>query len=34
MSNAPDEVKERATMVAPSNDEEGVAWALKRCKVV
>jgi hypothetical protein len=29
MSNAPDEVKRAATAVAPSNDEEGVAWALR-----
>ncbi len=30
MGNAPDEVKQRATAVAPANDEEGVAWALQR----
>ena len=30
MGNAPDEVKRRATIVAPTNDEEGVAWALQR----
>lgn len=29
MSNAPDQVKRSATVVAPSNDDEGVAWALK-----
>lgn len=29
MSNAPEQVKEMATVVAPSNDEEGVAWALR-----
>jgi Cof subfamily protein (haloacid dehalogenase superfamily) len=34
MSNAPDEVKERAKVVAPSNDQEGVAWVLTRCGVV
>jgi hydroxymethylpyrimidine pyrophosphatase-like HAD family hydrolase len=28
MYNAPDEVKERAKVVAPSNDGEGVAWVL------
>jgi Cof subfamily protein (haloacid dehalogenase superfamily) len=28
MYNAPDEVKERAKVVAPSNDDEGVAWVL------
>jgi Cof subfamily protein (haloacid dehalogenase superfamily) len=30
MGNAPPEVKRRATLVAPNNDEEGVAWALKK----
>ncbi len=30
MGNAPRQVKEAALAVAPSNDEEGVAWALKR----
>jgi Cof subfamily protein (haloacid dehalogenase superfamily) len=30
MGNATDEVKRQATVVAPSNDEEGVAWALQR----
>ena len=29
MSNAPNQVKRGATAVAPSNDDEGVAWALK-----
>ena len=29
MGNAPDQVTRKATVVAPSNDEEGVAWALK-----
>jgi hypothetical protein len=29
MGNAPDEVKREAKLVAPSNDEEGVAWALE-----
>ena len=28
MGNAPAEVKRKATFVAPSNDDEGVAWAL------
>jgi Cof subfamily protein (haloacid dehalogenase superfamily) len=31
MGNAPPEVRAAATWVAPSNDEEGVAWALRRC---
>ncbi len=30
MGNAPAIVREQADIVAPSNDEEGVAWALKR----
>ena len=30
MGNAPREVRQRATVVAPTNDEEGVAWALRR----
>jgi hydroxymethylpyrimidine pyrophosphatase-like HAD family hydrolase len=30
MANAVDEVKQRASAVAPSNDDEGVAWALER----
>jgi len=29
MSNAPEQVKQIATVTAPSNDDEGVAWALK-----
>jgi hypothetical protein len=29
MGNGPDEVKREATRVAPSNDQEGVAWALR-----
>ncbi len=29
MANAPDAVKQQATVVAPSNDDEGVAWAVK-----
>lgn len=33
MGNAPPEVKQAANLVAPSNDEEGVAWALKFCGV-
>jgi Cof subfamily protein (haloacid dehalogenase superfamily) len=34
MFNAPDEVKQQANAVAPSNDEEGVAWALTAYGVV
>ena len=30
MGNAPDEVKEEATAVAPSNAENGVAWAIRK----
>ncbi len=30
MGNAPDDVKEKANAVAPSNSEGGVAWAIKR----
>ena len=30
MSNAPPEVKAAATVVGPSNDDEGVAWAVRR----
>ncbi len=29
MGNGPEEVKRKATLVAPNNDEEGVAWALQ-----
>jgi hydroxymethylpyrimidine pyrophosphatase-like HAD family hydrolase len=29
MGNAPADVKERATVVGPTNDDEGVAWALR-----
>lgn len=29
MGNGPAQVKRRATVVAPSNDEEGVAWAIE-----
>jgi hydroxymethylpyrimidine pyrophosphatase-like HAD family hydrolase len=29
MGNAPDEVKRGATVVASTNDEEEVAWALR-----
>ncbi len=29
VANAPDLVKQRATAIAPSNDNEGVAWALQ-----
>lgn len=34
MANAPDEVKQAASSVAPSNEDEGVAWALKAYNVV
>jgi len=34
MANAPGEVKQKATVVAPSNDEEGVAWALQMFRVI
>jgi hydroxymethylpyrimidine pyrophosphatase-like HAD family hydrolase len=30
MGNAPPEVKRGASVVAPSNDQEGVAWALRK----
>jgi hydroxymethylpyrimidine pyrophosphatase-like HAD family hydrolase len=30
MEDAPDRLKQAATWIAPSNDEDGVAWALKR----
>ena len=30
MGNSPDEVRKAALHIAPSNDEDGVAWALKR----
>lgn len=33
MSNAHEKLKERATVIAPSNDEEGVAWVLTRFRV-
>jgi len=29
MGNAPEEVKAAANLVAPSNDEGGVAWVLR-----
>jgi Cof subfamily protein (haloacid dehalogenase superfamily) len=34
MGNAPEAVKKGATTVAPANDEEGVAWALKTFQIV
>ena len=34
MANAPLAVRQRASLVAPSHDEEGVAWALKHLQVV
>jgi len=30
MANAPEQVKQIATVVAPSNDDEGVAWGLRK----
>jgi hydroxymethylpyrimidine pyrophosphatase-like HAD family hydrolase len=30
MRNAPDEVQREALHVAPSNDEDGVAWAIHK----
>jgi len=30
MSNAVDEVKEVARLIAPSNDEDGVAWTIEK----
>ena len=29
MGSAPDEVKREAKLIAPTNDEEGVAWVLE-----
>lgn len=34
MANAPQRVREQATLVAPSNDEEGVGWALQELGIV
>lgn len=34
MANGPEAVKQQATLVAPSNDEEGVAWALHELQIV
>ena len=34
MSNAQEEVKKKATAIAPSNDEEGIVWALTKFRVV
>jgi hydroxymethylpyrimidine pyrophosphatase-like HAD family hydrolase len=34
MMNAPESVKQQASLIAPSNDDEGVAWALKALGVV
>lgn len=31
MGNAPAAVREAARRTAPSNQEEGVAWAISRC---
>jgi hypothetical protein len=30
MGNSPDEVKRAALHIAPTNDEDGVAWAVRR----
>jgi len=30
MGNAPDEVREAARDVAPQNDDDGVAWAIRK----
>jgi HAD superfamily hydrolase (TIGR01484 family) len=34
MGNAPQAIKQRARLVAPSNDDEGVAWALRELQIV
>jgi Cof subfamily protein (haloacid dehalogenase superfamily) len=34
MRNAPSAVKQQASLVAPSNDDEGVAWALRALGIV
>jgi hydroxymethylpyrimidine pyrophosphatase-like HAD family hydrolase len=34
MANGPVAVRQRATLVAPSNDEEGIAWALRELQIV
>ena len=34
MANAPEAVKQRASLIAPSNDNEGVAWALSKLEIV
>jgi hydroxymethylpyrimidine pyrophosphatase-like HAD family hydrolase len=34
MMNAPESVKQQASLIAPSNDDEGVAWALKALGIV
>ena len=33
MANAPDAVKQQASLIAPSNDDEGVAWVLKELQI-
>lgn len=34
MANAPEAVKQQATLIAPSNDDEGIAWALQELQIV
>jgi hydroxymethylpyrimidine pyrophosphatase-like HAD family hydrolase len=34
MANAPAAVKQQASLIAPSNDDEGVAWALQKLQIV
>jgi hydroxymethylpyrimidine pyrophosphatase-like HAD family hydrolase len=34
MANAPAAVRQRVSLVAPSNDDEGVAWAFKKLQIV
>jgi Cof subfamily protein (haloacid dehalogenase superfamily) len=34
MANAPDAVRQQASLLAPSNDDEGIAWALKEFQIV
>ena len=31
MANAAPETRQEANLIAPSNQEEGVAWAISRC---
>lgn len=34
MANAPEAVRREASLIAPSNDDEGIAWALKQLQIV